>query len=73
MKSYQVIPTVQEIKKSLAHHLHPTDDPCTDRGISWPCDVAEALMSVQDIEERFSQVKGFEIEHREWKRQQEEL
>ncbi len=27
----------------LRHHLDSRDDPCQDRGASWPCDVAEAL------------------------------
>lgn len=28
---------------SLSHHLDSGTDPCGDRGVTWPCDVACAL------------------------------
>ena len=34
---------LDRIKTALSHHLTPSADPCQDRGIYWPCDVAEAL------------------------------
>lgn len=34
----------ERIRKSLVHHLYPFTDPCKDRGVEWPCDVADALM-----------------------------
>ena len=27
----------------LAHHLTEHSDPCQDRGVHWPCDVADAI------------------------------
>jgi hypothetical protein len=32
-----------EIRKALVHHLDARNDPCQDRGVDWPCDVADAL------------------------------
>jgi hypothetical protein len=31
------------LRQELAHHLTERDDPCEDRGVDWPCDVARAL------------------------------
>ncbi len=35
--------TLVGLSHALRHHLDSRDDPCQDRGASWPCDVAEAL------------------------------
>lgn len=32
-----------EVDAALRHHLNAVDDPCDDRGVEWPCDVADAL------------------------------
>lgn len=37
-------PQAESIKSKLAHHLNPRQDPCQDRGVDWPCDVAKALL-----------------------------
>ena len=34
-----------DVVSALNHHLSPDNDPCQDRGVEWPCDVAEALNS----------------------------
>ncbi len=34
---------VLAIRSALSHHLDPGTDPCQDRGVEWPCDVADAL------------------------------
>lgn len=34
----------------LARHMNSGDDPCQDRGVDWPCDVAEAFMEPLDVE-----------------------
>jgi hypothetical protein len=31
------------IRSALSHHLDAGTDPCQDRGVDWPCDVADAL------------------------------
>lgn len=31
------------LRTALAHHLGAGTDPCQDRGVEWPCDVAAAL------------------------------
>lgn len=31
------------LRQELANHLAAGDDPCQDRGVDWPCDVADAL------------------------------
>lgn len=38
-----MIDPLRNIRQKLAHHLTAEDDPCQDRGVSWPCDVADAL------------------------------
>lgn len=34
----------ESIRMALAHHLDSGTDPCQDRGVDWPCDVADALL-----------------------------
>ena len=34
---------VATLRLKLAHHLTENEDPCQDRGVDWPCDVADAL------------------------------
>ena len=34
------------LRNRLAHHLTERTDPCQDRGVEWPCDVAAALGEV---------------------------
>jgi hypothetical protein len=36
------------ISDALSHHLDPSTDPCADRGVSHPCDVARALLKWSD-------------------------
>jgi hypothetical protein len=31
------------LRRALGHHLDPDSDPCQDRGVDWPCDVADAF------------------------------
>ena len=31
------------LHENLAHYLTKQRDPCQDRGVEWPCDVAETL------------------------------
>jgi hypothetical protein len=38
------------LREALKHHLTEKDDPCGDRGVSWPCDVASALLNLPDQE-----------------------
>ena len=37
-----------QIATDLAHHLDAESDPCQDRGVDWPCDVAAALLDRSD-------------------------
>lgn len=37
--------------KSLSHHLTEKTDPCKDRGVDWPCDVAQALIGLSAPED----------------------
>lgn len=34
---------LETVRMQLAHHATAEDDPCADRGVSWPCDVASVL------------------------------
>lgn len=34
---------VLSIRAALMAHLMESSDPCQDRGVEWPCDVAQAL------------------------------
>ena len=36
------------IRSALSHHLDAGADPCQDRGVYWPCDVADALLRAED-------------------------
>lgn len=38
----------ENITTALAHHLDSGTDPCQDRGVEWPCDVAAALGVAED-------------------------
>jgi len=38
----------EEIRSALSHHLNAGADPCQDRGVDWPCDVAAALLPTED-------------------------
>ena len=40
--------TVESLRVDLAHHLNERNDPCQDRGVNWPCDVARALLGLPD-------------------------
>ena len=33
----------ERLQDALKHHLSAKTDPCQDRGVDWPCDVAEAF------------------------------
>jgi hypothetical protein len=41
---------LERIRAELNHHLDPLSDPCQDRGVDWPCDVAMALRPELDDE-----------------------
>jgi len=34
----------EQIRAALVHHLEARYDPCQDRGVDWPCDVAATLL-----------------------------
>jgi hypothetical protein len=38
-----VVDELGELRTALAHHLDPRGCPCQDRGVDYPCDVAEAF------------------------------
>ena len=41
---------VATLRLRLAHHLTELEDPCQDRGVDWPCDVAVALGITENTE-----------------------
>lgn len=42
---YRLVPDdLATIRYDLRRHLSAEHDPCQDRGVDWPCDVADALL-----------------------------
>ncbi len=38
------------LSHKLRRHMNAGEDPCQDRGVDWPCDVAEALMDPEEAQ-----------------------
>lgn len=38
----------------LMHHMSEKDDPCQDRGVEWPCDIARWMLGLEDEADRRS-------------------